>query len=103
MQKIRRDDKVVVISGKDKGKTGTVLRILGEKAVVGGVNVVKKHQRPVPQKGIQGGIIEKESAIHLSNVAIWNPESGKPDRVGIKVDEDGSKVRVYKSNGQPVK
>ncbi|MFC6438802.1 50S ribosomal protein L24 [Bowmanella sp. JS7-9] len=97
--KIRRDDEVVVLTGKDKGKKGKVLKVLpaSNRVVVEGVNVMKKHQKPNPQLGQAGGIIEKEASIHVSNVAIVNRE-GKADRVGFRF-EDGKKVRVFKSNG----
>lgn len=97
MLKIKQNDEVVVITGKDKGKRGKVLRTLGDKVVVAGVNVVKKHQKPVPQRGTQGGIVEKEAPLHVSNVAIWNPTTQKADRIGFRVGEDGVKVRFFKS------
>tara|TARA_B100001093_G_C26857011_1_gene1027947 strand:- start:4407 stop:4727 length:321 start_codon:yes stop_codon:yes gene_type:complete len=97
MRKIRQNDMVMVIAGKDKGRTGTVTKIVGERAYVDGVNMVKKHQKPNPQANVQGGIIEKEAPIQLSNIAILNPETKKADRVGIKILNDGSKVRFYKS------
>ena len=102
MAKIKTGDEVVVIAGKDKGKRGTVQRVLGEKLIVTGVQIVKKHQKPNPQLEIPGGIIEKEAAIAVSNVAIVNPETNKADRVGYKVLEDGKKVRIFKSNGEVV-
>ncbi|MDF0605721.1 50S ribosomal protein L24 [Neisseriaceae bacterium TC5R-5] len=102
MRKIRKGDEVVVITGKDKGKRGTVLRVLDEKFVVEGVNIAKKHQKPNPVRGIAGGIVEKIMPIHSSNVAIFNPTSQKADRVGFKILEDGRKVRVFKSNGEVV-
>ena len=103
MEKIRKGDGVVVIAGRDKGKRGTVIRRLeGEMLLVEGVNRVKKHVRPNPMKGEQGGIIEKEMPIHQSNVALFNPATQKADRVGAKVLEDGRKVRVFKSNGELV-
>ena len=97
--KIKRDDEVVVLAGKDKGKQGKVLKVLTDKdrVIVEGVNVVKKHQKPNPALGESGGIVEQEAAIHISNVAILNPETGKADRVGFRV-EDGKKVRFFKSN-----
>jgi len=98
MQKIKRDDEVVVIAGKDKGKRGKVLRVLSDdRLLVAGVNLVKKHQRGNPQAGVQGGIIEKEAGIHVSNVAIWNAKSGRADRVGFRVEDD-KKVRFFKSD-----
>ncbi|SFO02719.1 large subunit ribosomal protein L24 [Formivibrio citricus] len=104
MNKIRKGDEVIVITGKDKGKRGTVLRVIPaeDRVVVDGVNVVKKHAKPNPMRGIQGGIVEKTLSIHVSNVAIFNKASGKADRVGFKVQEDGKKVRVFKSTGEVV-
>jgi large subunit ribosomal protein L24 len=103
MRKIRKGDDVMVITGKDKGKRGTVLRVLDEGHVlVENVNMVKKHQKPNPQKGVAGGIIDKEMPLHRSNVALYNPQKGGADRVGIKVLEDGRKVRVFRSNGEVV-
>lgn len=103
MEKIRKGDEVIVIAGKDKGKRGTVLRRVGEdRLVVEGVNRVKKHVRPNPVKGVTGGIVEKDMAIHISNVALVNPATGKAERVGFKLLEDGKKVRVFKSSGQTV-
>lgn len=103
MNKIRKGDQVVVTNGKDKGKRGTVLRVLPtSKIVVEGVNRVKKHQKPNPMKGMTGGIVEKEMALHVSNVAIFNSASSKADRVGFRALEDGRKVRFFKSNGEVV-
>ncbi len=103
MEKIRKGDDVIVIAGKDKGKRGTVLRrVDDEHLLVEGVNRVKKHQRPNPMKGSTGGIVEKDMPIHISNVALFNPQTKKADRVGIKMLEDGRKVRVFKSNGEVV-
>lgn len=103
MEKIRKGDGVVVVAGRDKGKRGTVInRLDNEMLLVEGVNRVKKHTKPNPMKGDQGGIIEKEMPIHLSNVALFNPATQKGDRVGIKVLEDGRKVRVFKSSGEQV-
>ncbi|MTD32949.1 50S ribosomal protein L24 [Paludibacterium denitrificans] len=102
MRKIRKGDEVVVITGKDKGKRGTVLRVLDDKLVVEGVNVAKKHQKPNPVRGVAGGIVEKTMPVDASNVAIFNPASQKADRVGFKVLEDGRKVRVFKSNGEVI-
>ncbi|HLU77555.1 MAG TPA: 50S ribosomal protein L24 [Burkholderiales bacterium] len=103
MQKIRKGDDVVVIAGRDKGKRGTVLRRIDkEHVVVEGVNRVKKHVRPNPMKGLQGGIIDKDMPIHVSNVALFNPQTQKADRVGFKSLEDGRTVRVFKSNGEMV-
>ncbi|MGE4659321.1 MAG: 50S ribosomal protein L24 [Arenicellales bacterium] len=103
MKKFRKGDDVVVLTGRDKGKRGTILRILDDKRVlVDSVNVVKKHTRPNPNKGETGGIIEKESPIRLSNLGMYNPNSKKPDRVGIKFLEDGRKVRVFRSDGEMI-
>jgi large subunit ribosomal protein L24 len=103
MSKIRKGDQVVVTTGKDKGKRGTVLRMVGDdQVVVENVNIAKKHVRPNPMRGEQGGIVDKEMPLHVSNVALYNPTTGKADRVGMKVLEDGRKVRVFKSNGEVV-
>jgi large subunit ribosomal protein L24 len=103
MRKIRKGDEVIVITGKDKGKRGTVLRVVdAEHVVVEGANVVKKHQRPNPAKGQTGGIVDKEMPLHVSNVAIFNATTRQPDRVGIKVLDDGRRVRVFKSNGEMI-
>ena len=104
MEKIRKGDEVVVITGKDKGKRGTVvLRVDGEHVVVEGVNRAKKHVKPNPMKGTTGGVVDKTMPIHQSNVAIFNAATGKADRVGIKLLEDGKKVRVFKSSGAELK
>ncbi len=101
MKKIRKGDQVVVTTGKDKGKRGTVLRVLDTgKVVVEGVNRVKRHTRPNPIKGQTGGIVDKEMPIQASNVALFNPATGKGDRVGFRILEDGRKVRFFKSNGE---
>ncbi|MCX7892571.1 MAG: 50S ribosomal protein L24 [Burkholderiales bacterium] len=103
MEKIRKGDDVVVIAGKDKGKRGTVLRrVDAEHVLVEGVNKVKKHQRPNPMKGLAGGIVDKEMPLHVSNVALFNPQTKKADRVGIRTLDDGRRVRVFKSNGEMV-
>jgi large subunit ribosomal protein L24 len=102
MLKIKRDDEVIVIAGRDKGKRGKVVRVLAERVIVSGINMIKKHQKPNPQAGVAGGIIEKEASIHTSNVAIYNPATKQADRVGFKVLENGDKVRVFKSNGEAV-
>jgi large subunit ribosomal protein L24 len=103
MDRIRKGDEVVVISGRDKGKRGTVLRRLDEaRVVVEGVNRVKKHQRPNPMKGVAGGIVDKDMPIHISNIALFNPATKKADRIGIKSLQDGRKVRVFKANGEQV-
>ena len=103
MRKIRKGDQVVVLAGKDKGKQGTVLNVIGdEKVVVENVNMVKKHTKANPMQGQPGGILDKEMPLHISNVAIFNPNTGKADRVGMKILEDGRKVRYFKSNGEVV-
>ncbi|HWU84839.1 MAG TPA: 50S ribosomal protein L24 [Rhodocyclaceae bacterium] len=102
MNKIRKGDEVVVLTGKDKGKRGTVSQWFGDKVVVSGINRVKKHVKPNPMKGDQGGIVEKEMPIDISNVALFNPATQKADRVGFKALDDGRKVRVFKSNGEAV-
>lgn len=102
MRKIKTDDDVIVIAGKDKGSRGKVVRLLdGNRVLVSGVNMVKKHQKPNPQAGVAGGIIEKEAPLQISNVAIFNPETNKADRVGFKV-ADGKKIRIFKSSGEAV-
>ena len=101
MRKIRKGDDIIVIAGKDKGRRGLVLRVLDDGHVlVEGVNKVKKHEKPNPVKGVAGGIVEKEMPVDNSNVALFNPATQKADRVGIKVLEDGRKVRYFKSNGE---
>ena len=103
MQRIKKGDEIVVISGRDKGKRGTVLRrVDAEHVVVEGVNRVKKHQRPNPMKGETGGIVDKDLPIHVSNIALYNPATQKADRAGVKTLEDGRKVRVFKGNGEQV-
>ena len=103
MKKLKKNDLVVVLTGKDKGKTGEITRVLDEhKLYVSGVNMIKRHTKGNPQAGQPGGIIEKEAPIQISNVAIFNPETNKADRVGIQVLEDGAKKRVFKSNGQDI-
>jgi len=102
VNKIRKGDEVAVLTGKDKGKRGTVLRVDGDVVVVEGINRVKKHVRPNPMKGEVGGIVEKEMPIQASNVALFNAATQKADRVGFKVLEDGRKVRVFKSSGEVV-
>jgi len=103
MQKIRKDDEVIVLTGRDKGKRGDVTRVLDDDRVyVSGVNVIKRHTKGNPQMGQPGGIIEKEAPIHISNVAIYNPAISKGDRVGVKTLEDGRRVRYFKSTGEVV-
>jgi large subunit ribosomal protein L24 len=103
MQRIKKGDEVVVLTGRDKGKRGTVLRrVDAQYVLVEGVNRVKKHQRPNPMKGVTGGIVDKDMPIHISNVALFNPATKKADRIGIKSLDDGRKVRVFKANGEQV-
>ena len=103
MQKIKQNDEVIVIAGRDLGKRGRVTRRIDEKRVyVSGINMVKRHTKPNPQLNQQGGIIEKEAPIHISNIAIFNPATNKGDRVGIKVLDDGRKVRVFRSNDEQI-
>lgn len=103
MLKIKRDDEVVVVAGKDKGKRGKVLKVLeNNKVLVSGVQMIKKHQKPNPNAGIPGGIIKKESPIQVSNIAIFNSSTNKADRVGFKIQDDNKKIRVFKSNGEAV-
>jgi len=103
MRKIRKGDSVVVIAGRDKGKRGEVSRVVdAAHVVVNGVNTVKRHARPNPMKNQPGGIVSKEMPIHVSNVAIWNPVTGKADRVGFRTLEDGRKVRFFKGNGEQI-
>jgi len=103
MRKIRKGDMVILIAGRDKGRRGAVIEVLaGDRVRVEGLNMSKKHQRPNPQMGVQGGIIERESPLHVSNVLIFNPATQKGDRVGFKSLADGRKVRVFKSNKEMV-
>ncbi|MFO7286520.1 MAG: 50S ribosomal protein L24 [Gammaproteobacteria bacterium] len=103
MKRIRKGDEVVVIAGRDKGRRGVVLRVLpDDRVVVENVNVVKRHQRPNPARGVPGGIVDMEAPIHVSNVMLWNPATQKGDRVGFRVLADGRKVRYFKSNNEVV-
>lgn len=103
MQKIRQNDDVIVLAGKDKNARGTVLKVLDDdRVVVEGINMVKRHTKPNPNAGVPGGIVEQEKPIHASNVAIFNPATSKADRVGIKLLEDGRKVRFFKSNDEVI-
>jgi large subunit ribosomal protein L24 len=103
MRKIRKGDDVIVTTGKDRGKRGTVLRIIdADHVLVEGANKVKKHQRPNPMKGMTGGISDKEMPLHVSNVALYNPTTKKGDRIGVRTLEDGRRVRFFKSNGEVV-
>lgn len=98
--RIKKGDQVVVTAGKDKGKKGDVVRVDGDRVVVSNVKVVKRHTKPNPQAGIAGGVVERESSIHISNVALFNPATGKGERIGFKVLEDGRKLRVFRSSGE---
>ena len=100
MNRIKKGDQVVVTAGKDKGKKGDVVRVAGDKLVVSNVNIIKRHTKPNPQLGQPGGVIEREAPIHISNVMLFNPATGKGERVGIKVLEDGRKLRVFRSSGE---
>ncbi len=103
MSKIRKGDNVFVLTGRDRGKRGVVVRVLDEdRVIVEGVNMVKRHTKPNPQMGTPGGIVEKEAPLQVSNVALFNPVTQKPDRVGYRFLEDGRKVRYFKSNGEVV-
>lgn len=103
MEKLKQNDEVIVIAGKDKGKRGTISKLLPYgRVLVTGVNMVKRHTRPNPNLGQPGGIVEKEASIHVSNIAIFNPQTNKADRVGIKVLEDGRRKRVFKSNSADI-
>jgi len=102
MAKIKRDDEVIVLAGKDKGKRGKVRKVVdSDRVIVSGVNMIKKHTRPNPQAGVQGGIVEREAPIQVSNVAIFNPETNRADRIGYRVDGE-KKVRIYKSSGAEI-
>lgn len=102
MNRIKKGDRVVVIAGKDKGKQGDVVSVLGDRVVVSNINIVKRHTKPNPQAGQPGGVIEREASIHISNVMPLNPASGKGERIGIKKLEDGRKLRVFRSSGEAV-
>ncbi|HEC26925.1 MAG TPA: 50S ribosomal protein L24 [Gammaproteobacteria bacterium] len=103
MNKIKKGDDVIIITGKDKGKRGNVMRVLDNgRIMVDGINIVKKHVRPNPQAGETGGILEQEAALDISNVSLYDAASGKASRVGVKVLEDGKKVRVYKTSGEVI-
>ncbi|KFN49699.1 50S ribosomal protein L24 [Arenimonas composti] len=102
MNRIRKGDQVIVIAGSDKGKKGQVTRVAGDRVFVENIKMVKRHTKPNPQAGIAGGIVEKEAPIHISNVMLLNPASGKGERVGFKVLEDGRKVRVFRSSGEAI-
>ena len=98
--RIKKGDQVVVIAGKDKGKKGDVVRVDGDRVVVSNVNIIKRHTKPNPQAGVAGGVVEREASMHISNIALFNPTSGKGERIGFKVLEDGRKLRVFRSSGE---
>lgn len=98
--RIKKGDQVVVNAGKDKGKQGEIIRVDGDRVVVAGLNIVKRHTKPNPQAGVAGGVVEREASIHISNVNVVNPATGKGERVGFKVLEDGRKIRVFRSSGE---
>ena len=100
MNKIRKGDQVIVLSGRDKGRRGAVVQVLEDRVVVEGINMVKRHTKPNPQVNRQGGIIEHETSLHQSKVAVWNPATKKADRVGFKTLANGKKVRMFRSNGE---
>ena len=102
MNKLRQDDEVIVLSGKDKGKRGAISSIAGDRVTVSGINMAKRHTKPKPNLGQAGGIIEKEASIHISNIAIFNPETNAADKVKIQMGADGTKVRVFSSNKQSI-
>ncbi|MGY0797855.1 50S ribosomal protein L24 [Lysobacter sp. A286] len=102
MNRIKKGDQVIVTAGKDKGKKGDVVRVAGDKVLVSNINIIKRHTKPNPQAGQPGGVIEREAPIHISNVMLFNPASGKGERIGIKVLEDGRKLRVFRSSGEAV-
>ena len=100
MNRIKKGDQVIVITGKDKGKKGDVVRVDGDRVFVSNINVVKRHTKPNPQAGQAGGVVEREASIHISNVMPFNPATGKGERIGFKVLEDGRKLRVFRSSGE---
>jgi len=102
MNRIKKGDQVIVTAGKDKGKKGDVVRVAGDKVVVSNINMIKRHTKPNPQANQPGGVIEREAPIHISNVMLFNPASGKGERIGVKVLEDGRKLRVFRSSGEAV-
>jgi large subunit ribosomal protein L24 len=102
MNRIKKGDQVIVTAGKDKGKRGEVVRVVGEKVVVSNINIIKRHTKPNPQANQPGGVVEREAPIHASNVMPFNPASGKGERVGTKVLEDGRRLRVFRSSGEAI-
>ena len=102
MNRIRKGDQVIIIAGADKGKKGEVVRVAGDKVIVQNANIIKRHTKPNPQANVAGGIVEREAPIHISNVMLFNQASGKGERIGFKVLEDGRKVRVFRSSGEAI-
>ena len=102
INRIKKGDQVIVVAGKDKGKRGDVIRVDGDRVIVSNVNIVKRHTKPNPQAGVAGGVVEREAPIHVSNVMLFNPATGKGERIGFKVLEDGRKLRVFRSSGEAV-
>ncbi len=102
MNRIKKGDRVIVTAGKDKGKQGDVVRVIGDKVVVSNINIVKRHTKPNPQVNQPGGVIEREAPIAISNVMLFNPASGKGERIGTKILEDGRHLRVFRSSGEAV-
>ncbi|MFD0737708.1 50S ribosomal protein L24 [Lysobacter koreensis] len=102
MNRIKKGDQVIVTAGKDKGKKGDVVRVAGDKVVVSNINIIKRHTKPNPQANQPGGVVEREAPIHISNVMLFNPATGKGERIGVKVLEDGRKLRVFRSSGEAV-
>ena len=102
MQKIKQNDEVIVIAGKDKGSTGTVTKVSNSTVIVEGVNIAKKHVKPNPNAGVAGGIVDTEMPLSISNVAIYNPSTQKADRVGIRINKEGDKERFFKSDGESI-
>ena len=103
MNKLKRGDEVFITSGKDKGRRGTIVEIIGkQKVLVEGINIVKKHTKPNPNAGVEGGIIDKTMPIDISNVMIWNAENEQPEKVGIKTEKNGKKVRIFKKTGKTI-
>ena len=102
MNRIRKGDQVIIIAGADKGKKGEVVRVAGDKVIVQNVNIIKRHTKPNPQANQPGGIVEREAAVHISNVQVFNPKTGKGERVGVKTLEDGRRIRVFRSSNEAV-
>lgn len=102
MNRIKKGDHVVVTAGKDKGKRGDVVRVAGDRVVVSNINIIKRHTKPNPQENQPGGVVEREAPLHISNVMLFNPASGKGERIGTKVLEDGRKLRVFRSSGEAI-